>query len=154
VGRGWFLRHHPWSAVCDIWHPISSSECAAAQLALQHLYQHIVASIGAFLTVAALAIDPFAQQVTSATSLPATPPYRPPFWCSYCAHLLSQQPHLEDAGFKTSHIDSLYTWLFFYVIDQRPIRQNVYITRGFFRGVPSYLEDLGRIPGTLIILFS
>jgi hypothetical protein len=25
--------------------------------------------------------------VTSATSLPATPPYRPPFWCSYYVHL-------------------------------------------------------------------
>jgi hypothetical protein len=37
-------------------------------------------------------------------------------------------------------------------VDQRPIGQNVYIARGFFRGVASCLEDLGRVPGTLIIL--
>ena len=60
--------------------------------------------------------------LTSATSLPATPPYRPLFWCSYCARLPPQQRHLEDAGFETLHIDSLYTWFFFYVIDERPVR--------------------------------
>ena len=95
----------------------------------------------------------FQDALTSATSLPATPPYRPPFWCSYCVRLPPQQRHLEDVGFKTLHIDSLYIWLFFYVIDQRPIRQNVYITRGFFLGVASCLEDLGRVPGTFIVLF-
>src|SRR4051794_35141093 len=61
------------------------------------------------------------HDLTAGTSLPATPPYRPPFWCSYCVRLPPQQRHLEDVGFKTLHIDSLYIWLLFYVIDQRPI---------------------------------
>ena len=51
------------------------------------------------------------------------------------------------------YIGSLCIWFFFSIVDQRPIRQNVYIARGFFRGVASCLEDLGRIPGTLTILF-
>jgi hypothetical protein len=91
--------------------------------------------------------------LTSATSLPATPPYRPLFECGHRARLPPQQRHLEDAGFTTLHIDSLCIWFFFYIIDQRPIRQNVYITRGFFRGVPSYSEDLCRVPGAFIVLF-
>jgi hypothetical protein len=91
--------------------------------------------------------------LTSATSLPPTPPYRPPFWCSYYLRLQPQQRHLEDARFKTLHIDWLSIWLFFYVIDQRPIRQNVYIARDFFRGIAPRLEDLCRIPGAFIVLF-
>ena len=51
------------------------------------------------------------------------------------------------------HIDSLCIWLFFYIVDQRPIGQNVYIARGFFRGVASCSEDLSRNLGTFIVLF-
>jgi hypothetical protein len=62
------------------------------------------------------------EDLTSGTILPATPPCRPLFWCSHCARLPPQQRHLEDIGFKTFYIDSLCIWLFFYVVDQRPIR--------------------------------
>ena len=91
--------------------------------------------------------------LTSGTTLPATPPCRPPFGCSHCERLPPQQRHLEDVGFETFYIDSLCIWLFFYVVDQRPIRQNIYITRGFFLSVPPRLEDLSRIPGAFIVLF-
>jgi hypothetical protein len=93
------------------------------------------------------------QILTSATSLPATPPYRPLFGCGHRARLPPQQRHLEDTGFTTLHIDSLCIWFFFYIVDQRPIRQNVYIPRGFFRGVPSCSEDLCRVPRAFIVLF-